>query len=71
MRARYHRGMIKALMRGLTAIAVALTPLASSAPAHAAETLPLAEAVASLQPAVESRDGYSRSAFRHWTSRPH
>ncbi|WPP32260.1 HNH endonuclease family protein [Streptomyces sp. CL7] len=60
--------MIKALMRGLTATALALTPLASSAPVHAAETLPLEEAVASLPPAVESRDGYSRSAFRHWNT---
>ncbi|MFC8032257.1 hypothetical protein ACFUVU_05465 [Streptomyces griseoincarnatus] len=49
--------MAKALMRGLVAAVLALTPFASSAPVHAAETLPLAEAVASLQSAVESRDG--------------
>ncbi|GAA3493845.1 HNH endonuclease family protein [Streptomyces prasinosporus] len=67
-RARYHLGMIRILMRGLCAAALALTPLANPAPVHAAETLPLAEAVASLQPAVESRDGYSRSAFRHWNT---
>ncbi|MGA5711181.1 HNH endonuclease family protein [Streptomyces cellulosae] len=58
--------MIRTLMRGLAALGVVLMPLAAPAPAQAAETLPLGEAVGSLQPAVESRDGYSRSAFRHW-----
>ena len=60
--------MTQAIVRGLAALAFLLFPLAGPAPAHAAETLPLAAAVDSLQPAVESRDGYSRSAFRHWTS---
>jgi hypothetical protein len=31
----------------------------------------LEEAVASMQSAVESRDGYSRSAFRHWNADNH
>jgi hypothetical protein len=35
---------------------------------HAAQTIPLAEAVASLPLATESRDGYTREAFKHWNS---
>ncbi|MFW5418789.1 HNH endonuclease [Nocardiopsis sp. CNT-189] len=44
------------------AAAVAL----AQAPAHAAP-VPLAEAVAGLPVADESRDGYDRSLFPHWT----
>jgi hypothetical protein len=58
--------MIKAVQRGLIAAALALLPLTVPAPAHAAGTLPLADAVAGLKPATESRDGYTRSAFKHW-----
>ncbi|MFD7461116.1 MULTISPECIES: HNH endonuclease family protein [unclassified Streptomyces] len=60
--------MIKAVMRGLAAAALALLPLTAPAPAHAADTLPLADAVARLQSATESRDGYTRDAFKHWNT---
>jgi hypothetical protein len=60
--------MIKAMKRGLAAAALALLPLTAPAPAHAADTLPLADAVAILQPATESRDGYTRDAFKHWNA---
>ncbi|MCX4618002.1 HNH endonuclease family protein [Streptomyces viridodiastaticus] len=59
--------MIRSMVRSLAALSVLLVPLAGPGSARAAETLPLAEAVASLPSAVESRDGYDRSAFRHWT----
>ncbi|MEY9997352.1 hypothetical protein ABIE67_009471 [Streptomyces sp. V4I8] len=43
-------------------------PLSVTSPAHAAETLPLTEAVAHLPVATESRNGYSRDKFRHWNT---
>ncbi|SDP62114.1 Protein of unknown function [Streptomyces sp. cf386] len=60
--------MVNAVLRGLAAVALAVLPASVSAPAHAAETLPLAEAVAGLPVATESRDGYSRDKFRHWNT---
>ncbi|MGW0731880.1 HNH endonuclease family protein [Streptomyces sp. NPDC002851] len=60
--------MIKTLLHAATAAALAVLPLTMTAPAHAAETLPLAEAVASLPLAAESRDGYRRSSFKHWNA---
>ncbi|MGW0731728.1 HNH endonuclease family protein [Streptomyces sp. NPDC002851] len=60
--------MIKPVLRGLAAAALAVLPATVSTPAHAAETLPLAEAVANLPVATESRDGYSRDKFRHWNT---
>ncbi|MFE7765372.1 HNH endonuclease family protein [Streptomyces sp. NPDC057438] len=60
--------MLKAVLRGLTAASLTVLPLTVSAPAHAAETLPLTEAVASLPMGTESRDGYDRNAFRHWNA---
>jgi hypothetical protein len=60
--------MIKAVMRSLAAATLALLPLTAPGPAHAADTLPLADAVARLQPATESRDGYTRDAFKHWNT---
>jgi hypothetical protein len=54
-------------VRGLLAAALLALPLTS--PAAAAPTLvvlPLADAVAALPAANESRDGYSRDKFRHW-----
>ncbi|MDQ1042015.1 HNH endonuclease family protein [Streptomyces sp. V4I2] len=60
--------MVNAVLRGLAAVALAVLPATVSTPAHAAETLPLAEAVASLPVATESRDGYSRDKFRHWNT---
>ncbi|MGW0734517.1 HNH endonuclease family protein [Streptomyces sp. NPDC002851] len=60
--------MIKTLLHAATAAALAVLPLTMTAPAHAAETLPLAEAAASLPLAAESRDGYRRSSFKHWNA---
>ncbi|MGW5036077.1 HNH endonuclease family protein [Streptomyces nigra] len=60
--------MIKAVLRGIAAVALAVLPATVSAPAHAAQTLPLADAVASLPVALESRDGYDRNKFRHWNT---
>jgi hypothetical protein len=60
--------VIKAVLRGLTAAALAALSLTVSPPAHAADTLPLAEAVTRLAPDTESRDGYSRTSFRHWNA---
>ena len=60
--------MLKALLRGLAAASLTVLPLTVSAPAHAAQTLPLAEAVAALPVGTESRDGYVRDAFRHWNA---
>jgi len=60
--------MLTAVLRGLTAASLALVPLTVPAPAHAGETLSLAEAVDRLPVEAESRDGYDRDAFRHWNS---
>ncbi|MEU1084338.1 HNH endonuclease family protein [Streptomyces sp. NPDC005908] len=60
--------MLKSVLRGLAAASLALLPLTIPAPAHAAESLPLAEAVSRLPVETESRDGYDRSAFRHWNT---
>ncbi|MFE0255130.1 HNH endonuclease family protein [Streptomyces sp. NPDC059010] len=60
--------MINAVLRGLTAAALAVLPLTVVTPAHAAETMLLTEAVARLPVATESRDGYDRNKFRHWNS---
>ncbi|MFH9419028.1 HNH endonuclease family protein [Streptomyces rochei] len=56
-----------AALRGLAAASLAaLSVTVSTPPAHAAETLPVEEAVTRLPVATESRDGYDRDAFRHW-----
>ncbi|MGW0078752.1 HNH endonuclease family protein [Streptomyces cellulosae] len=60
--------MFTAALRCLAAASLALLPLTVSAPAHAVETLPLAEAVTRLPVGDESRDGYDRDAFRHWNT---
>lgn len=60
--------MLKAVLRGLAAASLTVLPLTVSAPVHAAETLPLTEAVAALPMGTESRDGYVRDAFRHWNA---
>jgi hypothetical protein len=58
--------MISHLLRGLAAAALLALPAAApAAAAPAAESLPLADAVAALPAAAESRDGYSRDAFKH------
>jgi hypothetical protein len=59
--------------RGLAALCLALIPLASGAPAQAARAaeptvLSITVAVSSLPLATESRDGYTRDAFRHWNT---
>jgi hypothetical protein len=59
--------MVKALSRGLAA-ALAVLSFTTSPPAHAAETLPLTDAVAMLPMADENRSGYSRDKFRHWNA---
>ncbi len=60
--------MFTAALRGLAAASLAFLPLTDPAPAHAVETLPLAEAVARLPVGAEFRDGYDRDAFRHWNT---
>ncbi|MFF8683168.1 HNH endonuclease family protein [Streptomyces sp. NPDC015237] len=60
--------MLKTVLRGLSAAFLVALPLSAPAPAQAAETLSLAEAIAALPVAAESRAGYDRDAFRHWNS---
>ncbi|MGA5120913.1 HNH endonuclease family protein [Streptomyces pseudogriseolus] len=60
--------MLTTVLRGLAAVFFAVLPLTLSTFAHAAETLPLSEAVTRLQVDTESRDGYDRDKFRHWNS---
>ncbi|MEU5757100.1 HNH endonuclease family protein [Streptomyces sp. NPDC047829] len=60
--------MVTSVLRGLAAASLAVLSLFASTPAHAAETLPVAEAVTRLQIGTESREGYDRNAFRHWNS---
>ncbi|PRH77203.1 hypothetical protein C6N75_21555 [Streptomyces solincola] len=63
--------MIKNLTRGLAALALALTPLTAAGPAQAApavEPMLLADAVAALPVAEESRAGYTRTSFKHWNA---
>ncbi|WP_189845464.1 hypothetical protein [Streptomyces umbrinus] len=49
------------------AAAQVVLPLAAAPPAHAAETVPLAIAIAvdRLTPGTESRKGYQRTSFKH------
>ncbi|MEU5677024.1 HNH endonuclease family protein [Streptomyces rochei] len=60
--------MVIPVLRGVAAAALAVLSVAASTPAHAAETLPLTEAVTRLPVAPESREGYDRDAFRHWNT---
>ncbi|MER7195555.1 HNH endonuclease family protein [Streptomyces flaveolus] len=60
--------MFNSVWRGLAAALLTVLPLTTATPAHAAETVPLSEAVSRLPVTVESRDGYTRDAFRHWNS---
>lgn len=55
-------------LRALLAAALATGTLASASPATAAESVsfPLHQAVDELPLAAEEREGYDRSAFRHW-----
>ncbi|MGA5558819.1 HNH endonuclease family protein [Streptomyces lavendulocolor] len=68
--------MITPLLRAAAAAALTVLPLTalSTVPAHAAAapapraavTMPLGQAIALLPRAAESRDGYTRSSFKHW-----
>jgi hypothetical protein len=67
----------KNLLRGFGALSLALVPLLASTTAHAAslsqglraaEVTTLADAVGLVPVDEEDRTGYTRSAFRHWTS---
>ncbi|MFF4179575.1 HNH endonuclease family protein [Streptomyces sp. NPDC001750] len=65
--------MIKNLVRGLAALSLTLAPLAVTTPAARAQAaeptvLPIGAAVSALSLGTESRDGYTRSAFRHWNA---
>ncbi|CAM5380520.1 HNH endonuclease [Streptomyces californicus] len=53
-------------MRGLAAATLAILPLLSATPAQAVQALPLADAIQELPLAVESREGYQRTSFKHW-----
>lgn len=62
--------MIKNSIRGLAPFSLTLIPLTTTAPAaqaRAAEptVLPIDVAVSALPVDTESRDGYTRAAFRH------
>ncbi|MFJ7063376.1 HNH endonuclease family protein [Streptomyces microflavus] len=63
--------MIKNLLRGFSALSLALVPLLSSPAALAAptaEVTTLADAVGLVKVVGEDRTGYSRSSFKHWNS---
>ncbi|MFE1460545.1 HNH endonuclease family protein [Streptomyces nigra] len=59
--------MVTSVLRAVAAALVVLSATVSS-PAHAAETVPLPDAVDRLRLGTESRDGYSRDKFRHWNA---
>ncbi|NEV92473.1 HNH endonuclease [Streptomyces tendae] len=58
--------MVTSVLRSLVAALLAVLSITASTPAHAADTLPIAQAVTRLTIGAESRDGYDRDAFRHW-----
>ncbi|MEU7736481.1 HNH endonuclease family protein [Streptomyces griseus] len=63
--------MIKNLLRGFSALSLALVPLLSAPAAQAAptaEVTTLADAVGLVQTTEENRTGYTRSSFKHWNS---
>ncbi|MEW5539261.1 HNH endonuclease family protein [Streptomyces cyaneofuscatus] len=63
--------MIKNLLRGFSALFLALVPLLSAPAAQAAptaEVTTLAEAVGLVEVTEEDRTGYTRSSFKHWNS---
>ncbi|MFD4630282.1 HNH endonuclease family protein [Streptomyces sp. NPDC058284] len=65
--------MITTCMRAALAAAFLALPLATASPASAADAdlvalpMTLKQAIAALPMAAESREGYQRSRFRHWT----
>ncbi|MFE9855628.1 HNH endonuclease family protein [Streptomyces sp. NPDC005780] len=59
--------MITKSVRGFTVAALTLLPLLAATPAQAqADVLTFADGVQQLPLAAESRDGYKRTAFKHW-----
>ncbi|MFB8126081.1 HNH endonuclease family protein [Streptomyces bacillaris] len=63
--------MIKNLLRGFSALSLALVPLLSAPAAQAAptaEVTTLADAVGLVEVTEEDRTGYTRSKFKHWNS---
>ncbi|MBK3590609.1 HNH endonuclease, partial [Streptomyces sp. MBT57] len=63
--------MIKNLLRGFSALSLALVPLLSSPAALAAptaEVITLADAVGLVKVTEEDRTGYTRTKFKHWNS---
>ncbi|BAG16913.1 MULTISPECIES: HNH endonuclease family protein [Streptomyces] len=63
--------MIKNLVRGFSALSLALVPFLSAPAAQAApaaEVTTLADAVGLVQVTEEDRTGYTRSSFKHWNS---
>ncbi|MFJ2374943.1 HNH endonuclease family protein [Streptomyces sp. NPDC087769] len=59
--------MIKSSARGLAAVALTVLPLLAATPAHAqAGVLTLSDGIQQLPLAAESREGYKRTAFKHW-----
>ncbi|MYY80875.1 DUF1524 domain-containing protein [Streptomyces sp. SID335] len=64
-------------MRAALAAAFLALPLSTTPPASAADTHPAAhpvtlkQAIAALPTAAESREGYQRSRFKHWTDDDH
>ncbi|MBW3709703.1 HNH endonuclease [Streptomyces griseus] len=63
--------VIKNLVRGFSALSLALVPFLSAPAAQAApaaEVTTLADAVGLVQVTEEDRTGYTRSSFKHWNS---
>lgn len=58
--------MIKNLVRGLTPLALILSPLAVTSPALSANVVMLPDALAELTEASEAPDGFTAGAFPHW-----
>ena len=60
--------MIKTTVRAFAVAALALLPFtaATTTPAYAEENLSLHDAIEALPQAVESREGYERTKFKHW-----
>ncbi|MFE5947141.1 HNH endonuclease [Streptomyces sp. NPDC056480] len=60
--------MIKNLLRGLTPLALILSPLAVTSPALSANVVMLPDALAELTEAAEDPDGFTAGAFPHWNA---
>ncbi|MEU1129614.1 HNH endonuclease family protein [Streptomyces sp. NPDC005900] len=63
-------------LRHLAALTLAALPILGSTPAHSAQPtephrMTLAKAIDALPLAAEARDGYVRTAFKHWVDADH